>query len=191
MIGFVCDSENATSQGYLAHHGVDNMQWGVRNGPPYPLNRQGRAALRKQRKQQKKYEKQKAKEAKLREIEHKKEEKLKKEKDKLIRSASAQEIMQYKGYFSNNELEYIVNRLRLEEDLARYANKNQKTVMDYISNMGKHAGSLSKAGNNFINLYNTMANVYNAKVSSEKSKGQGKHSDYLPIVGGGKKDKND
>ena len=23
---------------YLAHHGIENMRWGVRNGPPYPLS---------------------------------------------------------------------------------------------------------------------------------------------------------
>ena len=23
----------------LCHHGIDGQKWGVRNGPPYPLNR--------------------------------------------------------------------------------------------------------------------------------------------------------
>lgn len=31
----------------LAHHGVDGQQWGVRNGPPYPLSRQGSKAYAK------------------------------------------------------------------------------------------------------------------------------------------------
>ena len=25
----------------LYHHGVKNQKWGVRNGPPYPLNSKG------------------------------------------------------------------------------------------------------------------------------------------------------
>lgn len=34
---------------YLEHHGVDGQKWGKKNGPPYPLNRAGRAELRRQR----------------------------------------------------------------------------------------------------------------------------------------------
>lgn len=29
---------NDFSTGYLAHHGVNGQQWGIRNGPPYPLD---------------------------------------------------------------------------------------------------------------------------------------------------------
>ena len=31
---------------YLEHHGVEGQHWGVRNGPPYPLNRRRDARLR-------------------------------------------------------------------------------------------------------------------------------------------------
>lgn len=30
----------------LKHHGVEGQHWGVRNGPPYPLNRRKDAAVR-------------------------------------------------------------------------------------------------------------------------------------------------
>ena len=33
----------------LVHHGVDGQQWGVRNGPPYPLDRKSARAERKQK----------------------------------------------------------------------------------------------------------------------------------------------
>lgn len=26
-------------ENYLVHHGIDNQKWGVRNGPPYPLQK--------------------------------------------------------------------------------------------------------------------------------------------------------
>lgn len=39
---------------YLSHHGVLHMKWGKRNGPPYPLNSEGKDALREQRKQDRK-----------------------------------------------------------------------------------------------------------------------------------------
>ena len=40
-------------ESYLMHHGVDGQQWGIQNGPPYPLDRAGRRALRAQKKQAK------------------------------------------------------------------------------------------------------------------------------------------
>lgn len=41
------------SNNYLEHHGVDGQKWGKRNGPPYPLNSEGKASLVKQRKAEK------------------------------------------------------------------------------------------------------------------------------------------
>ena len=38
---------------YLIHHGVEGQQWGKRNGPPYPLNKAGKAELRAQKKAEK------------------------------------------------------------------------------------------------------------------------------------------
>ena len=31
---------------YLVHHGVEGQQWGKRNGPPYPLNSDGKKSLK-------------------------------------------------------------------------------------------------------------------------------------------------
>lgn len=34
----------------IQHHGVQGQSWGIRNGPPYPLNIKGKAALNRQKK---------------------------------------------------------------------------------------------------------------------------------------------
>ena len=39
---------------YLSHHGIDGQKWGQRNGPPYPLNSDGKAAFKEKRKQERK-----------------------------------------------------------------------------------------------------------------------------------------
>lgn len=36
----------------LMHDGVIGMKWGKRNGPPYPLNKEGKEALKEQRKEE-------------------------------------------------------------------------------------------------------------------------------------------
>ena len=36
---------NGSPEEILKHHGIDGMKWGVRNGPPYPLERQKGAKL--------------------------------------------------------------------------------------------------------------------------------------------------
>jgi len=45
------------SDDYLEHHGVDGQKWGKRNGPPYPLNAEGKADLREQKKAEKEQKK--------------------------------------------------------------------------------------------------------------------------------------
>lgn len=35
---------------WLAHHGVDDMKWGIKNGPPYPLNQTRKEYERNQKK---------------------------------------------------------------------------------------------------------------------------------------------
>lgn len=37
---------------YISHHGIEGQHWGVRNGPPYPLNKAGKKALLKQKKRE-------------------------------------------------------------------------------------------------------------------------------------------
>ena len=53
--GYVASSKNA-----LYHHGVKNQVWGVMNGPPYPLDQEGKASFRANAKKLGSYEKREA-----------------------------------------------------------------------------------------------------------------------------------
>lgn len=50
-----------SSSNALYHHGVKNQVWGVTNGPPYPLGREGKASFRANAKKLGSYEKREAK----------------------------------------------------------------------------------------------------------------------------------
>lgn len=50
MSGESFDDLSAIGHEYLEHYGRDGMHWGVRNGPPYPLNKEGLKAFRENRK---------------------------------------------------------------------------------------------------------------------------------------------
>lgn len=50
-----------SSSNALYHHGVKNQVWGVMNGPPYPLGREGKASFRANAKKLGSYEKREAK----------------------------------------------------------------------------------------------------------------------------------
>lgn len=52
---------------YLEHHGIIGQKWGVSNGPPYPLDKKGRARVRQQARDNKKLEKAKKELAKTKE----------------------------------------------------------------------------------------------------------------------------
>jgi hypothetical protein len=49
MSGESFDDLSAIGHEYLEHYGRDGMHWGVRNGPPYPLNKEGLKAFRENR----------------------------------------------------------------------------------------------------------------------------------------------
>lgn len=41
---------------YLMHHGIEGQKWGVRHGPPYPLDRKASSGVNKEKNSQKNYD---------------------------------------------------------------------------------------------------------------------------------------
>ena len=124
----------------LYHHGVDNQQWGVRHGPPYPLDPSpAKQAVRKkkhvgffQRMKNKKKGKQ------LREAKEKKKQETE-AKERLINSGDAKLVDKYKNSLSNDEMARAIDRISLSQSIStlkdvEYARKGKK-VLDTLSTM--------------------------------------------------------
>lgn len=101
----------------LEHHGVKDMSWGERNGPPYPLKgidkKIARAQYRKEKERKKRLKKlQKAakKARKLKQKEERTQEQIRKKKQQLVKKGNMEEIRKNVDLFTNEELEYIIDR---------------------------------------------------------------------------------
>ena len=101
----------------LEHHGVKDMSWGERNGPPYPLKgidkKIARAQYRKEKERKKRLKKlQKAakKARKLKQKEERTQEQIRKKKQQLVKKGNMEEIRKNADLFTNEELEYIIDR---------------------------------------------------------------------------------
>lgn len=176
----IANSDFLEDRNFLSHHGIQDQRWGQRNGPPYPLNKEGRSKFRKQRKLEKKAEKLKKEEEAKKAAQEKKQAKLDAEKERILKSGTAREAMQYKGMWTNSELRTITDRIDLEVKLSTMASKEVKTRMDKIEDVAKMVGRWTDVTEKGIGAYNAMAKIYNA---TQQNKEGGKR---LPVVSGGK-----
>lgn len=108
---------------YLKHHGVFGQRWGVQNGPPYPLDKSGKASIRRQAAEKRR---------ELRE---------KSEKEARVQK----EASTYSKALSTKDLEEVVRHLRLEKELKslladehpKEVKKGDAFVKDVVKQSGK------------------------------------------------------
>lgn len=170
---------------YLEHHGVDGQKWGVKHGPPYPLeNRSERRARRKAERAAKKKQKQRAAQlAKARKTKKKnqilkkkqaeKEEKEKKEREKILRDPK--KLYRNRHKFQKDEIENALKRFEWEEKIHNYSTNR-------LANTAKNADNIIKTLDAGLRGYNKVASAYNAFVSENSQ---------LPIIEIGKKRRRD
>lgn len=172
---------------YLAHGGPGSGRypWGSGDRPYQRLEgSKGRSGgisgyfqSRKAKKEERRVQKaeQDERERKMKEaLENKR---LEENKERVLRSGTAQEVMQYQGKLTNQELQNAFTRLNLESQLRNLSQKEIKSNLDKIDAVMKNV----KMGTEWVKIgtdtYNTIAKIYNAT-------GEGKKSP-LTIVGGG------
>lgn len=162
---------------YLVHEGVPNMKWGVRNGPPYPLDRtdggqiskkQERAAARLQRKEDReaaKVKKQADKKAvqtlkKQKNVDPDKmtDEEKESMKKEVKRSKNIPIMMKYSDLFTTQEINDMANRIQAEQRLKDLNKSQVQKGMDMIKSATNTASTL-------LNAYDTAQRV--VKTSKE------------------------
>lgn len=146
----IYDLVQPSPEDYLMHHGIKNQRWGVRRGPPYPLEsgintkvktRTKAAEQRAKKKQAKRAAKTAARaEAKERAAEEKR------EKNKTLQDKINE--------MSDAELIERTNRLRLENAYKRELPK-EKEGQSFLQASAKFLNNLNTAGQAFSNLSKT------------------------------------
>lgn len=143
---------------YISHHGIQGQEWGVKNGPPYPIEDGKHSKKEKKFKnkgENKKEEKKKTKE----------QEAYEEAKSKAIKSGNLDEIEKYAEDMTVEELNSALKKYRLMNELKneRPSKDAYKTIDDTV----KKVRTVNGWADTGIKLYNTIAGVNNAFNSRE------------------------
>ena len=178
-------------ENYLKHEGVPNMHWGVRNGPPYPLDRTatGQISKKQEKAAAKIARKEATEEAKsARKADRKAVRTLRKGKninpDKLsdeekeslkkqVVNADDIKIMStYRSLFTTQEITDMTNRFQAEQKLKDLEPSKIKKGMDLIKKGTDYANTLLNAYNTAQKVVDTAKKVQEApeKASNDAKK---------------------
>lgn len=107
----------------LQHHGVKDQQWGVQNGPPYPLSGENKKAAKKFYREQRRQDRI----ARRQERELKKNRKFEEARQKMLAKASIKEIRRHSDWFSQQEIESAMRKRQLL-DASKPSKKKQRVL---------------------------------------------------------------
>lgn len=140
----------------LEHHGIKGMKHGVRNGPPYPLDRGKGGQVTKTQKKKKasffaRFSKKKTKVSSRSKptTEEKKEKSREELREELLKSTDPKFIAKHMDILDTKEIQDRINRINTETNLKKLAeDKKAKTNVDkgmkWIDNISKVADTTSK-----------------------------------------------
>lgn len=178
----------------LEHHGVDGQKWGVKHGPPYPLDRNAkrqarkaeRAEAAKKKKRAKALKKARKTKQKNQEAKRKEEGAKKKAEERAVKERNKRETLYKRAspakLYRNRQI--IANKAEIQDVLDRFdwEQKIQQYSATRLENTAKKAASLIKLMGSGVGGYNIIAGVYNSWFPDEKP---------LPHINTGKPDNKD
>lgn len=155
-----------TSGDYLEHYQREGAHWGIRNGPPYPLNKEGLASFKANLDAKIKAHKDKKRMAKIRAAKAAKKTAAEQEaKEKVKQEAKKKKFALTTGKTSTKELKKLsdaeikarIDRLKLEKDLRDLEKNDMSEGQKILESALKKAGeevvttAFTKVGNYYIN----------------------------------------
>ena len=166
----------------LYHHGIKGQEWGDRNGPPYPLDSQTSAAVKKSAKKKnfidrardrhKMKKVRKARVEKMRAQQREKEERVKKlqqanaerrERAEIIKTGSAKDIQKFQHKMSAKEYEEALARVNFKQSLdslaAQQAAAKSAKFQSRLNNVMNAANTVSSIAQSASSVYNSLSNM--------------------------------
>lgn len=130
------------SNGQLYHHGILGMKWGVRRFQTKSGSLTSAGKKRYQTREERVRQKQRAKALEKARETRKTNAEREAEKQRILKSGKAEDILKIKDRLTNAELSTAVERIRLEQNLASLANKPETSKgKEFIT---KHLGEAGK-----------------------------------------------
>lgn len=157
--------------GDLYHHGIIGMRWGVRRYQPYPKGHTGDGKFIgkvTQKHKQKKIEKKRAENLKVARETKARNKELAEKKERVLKSGSATEVLQFKGKLTNQELQDTVKRLSLEKQLSDYSKAERNLKIAKIDEYVKKADKAADWVKTGTKLWNQVADIYNSTEEGRK-----------------------
>lgn len=154
---------------FLEHHGIDGQKWGHRNGPPYPL------AFSKHSKAEKKAmrsgdgtvygKKKKIKKSKetthLRDYTRMTDDEREQAKRQAVRRGDVKETNKNRDYFSDKDIQDVINRYDLNKSLSKRSVEDIKTSADRIQQAFKTMDTVKTGAEKALAVWNATANIIN------------------------------
>lgn len=140
---------------YLIHHGVHGQKWGVKHGPPYPLDEKSQKALRSEWRKEKKID----------------EKEIERRKQDVINTGDVKAAAINKFEFSEEEINRVIQRFNKQYELmSKVPEEKVQTGIDKFNEWSQKAQKAGEAAKRAGEAYNVAAAFSNAFLNTELPK---------------------